>query len=170
MKKQMIYATMYLGDGAAGSQTMFTVPLGQTMPAMMGPDQRCAHCGRFEIAPTQTTEHTNICQAGQFGSAIGDVALFSMKAKTSDGKEQRSDIDHLSYEVRVSGQRVAGGALHELLGEPVSLPRVLVSRHDTFEVEIAIPSGMRLKCPSKAEPLFLKVEFWAEVVAQGEEL
>ena len=167
-KKQMIYATMYLGDRAAGSQLMFNVPVGQPMPAMFGPEATCNHCGRYDRSPTQTAEHTNIQQAGQFGSAIGDVCLTSVQAKTSDGREQRSSIDLASFSLRVCGRRVGCWTLSDLLGEPVPLPRIAVARTDTFEGELALPPGAVLKRPDKTSPLFVKIEFWADIGPEGE--
>jgi hypothetical protein len=106
-RKQMIYATMYLADGAAGSQLMFTVPQGQSMPAMFGPENTCKHCW----------------------------------------------------------------TLADLLDGAVELPRIPVTRTDSFEGELALPSGAKLEMlPERVKgPLLVKIEFWADVAAASTE-
>lgn len=167
--KQMIYATLYIGRGAAGSQDIFTVPHGQRMPAMLGPEQRCPTCGHWEESPVQTVEHTNISTSGHFGAAVGDVELTSIEVKTSDGREQRSSIGLASWEIGVGGRRIAGGRVAELLTGPVPLPKIRVDRNDTFIVRIGIPPGTTWKrysppAQEDKEPLLVKVEFWANVL------
>lgn len=121
MKKQ-IYSTMYLGHGAAGSQFMFTVPLGQAMAAMTGAHDYCSTCGRTGSL-TQTREHTNMTRAGVLGEG---ATLISVRARSSDGS-----VPDLSYEVKVQGKQVLGGSVRELLGDPVPLPDIEVEADDT---------------------------------------
>lgn len=185
--KRVIYSTMYLGHGAAGGQSMFTVPVGQQMASLVGPELRCHECGAFD-RPVQEERHTNIFQAGQFGSAIGSVELLSIRARVSDNT--RPD---LGFSVRIAGMGVLAGNIADILDEEMMLPSIAVAHNDTFEVIISVPAGTRLERPTKTqrrertvykavrgklkpngvemydaplgyEPLFLRIEFWVDTV------
>jgi hypothetical protein len=159
-KKLMIYSTVLLADGGSGSQNLFTVPVGQNMPMLVGSDYACPTCGGH-ASVVMTAEHTNMDKAGELGSTIGDVVLTSIKARTSNGSKPL-----MGYEVVVSGDRVAGGNLEELLGEAVPLPRIPVAHFDYLAVTLSLKEP--LKRPDR-NPVFVKVEFWAEVAGDDHE-
>lgn len=153
--RMMIYSTLQLLDGAVGSQSMFTVPYGHDAPQMSGPHVRCPTCGNIPRL-RQTEEHTNITQAGQFGSAIGEANLKTLRLVTPDGRK----FDGY-WNVRVGGRRIAGGSLFQLFDEkPFVFPDlVLVARTDTFELTIGFDSPLKLETPVN-----LKAELWADTL------
>ncbi len=172
-----IYSTMKIEKGAAHDQaSMFTVPQGQAMPVMRGPDQRahCPTCGQHAGAGTpaipMNAEHTNIMQAGQFGSAIGDCAIKHVRAILDVACPLDAD-----FELRVAGRTMFRKPLSEVIAgfdvyEPDlmyaraqqvrDLPMrdlpVLVGRTDCFE------GRLYLHRPAEAD-VFVRVEFDADV-------
>ena len=154
--KRMIYATVAVGDGAQGSQSLFISPVGQPMPMLVGPSAKCPTCHRYD-GIVATLEHTNIQMTGHFGTAIGDVELTSLQALTSDGSRL---LAH--YTVYVGGGQVLGGPLYEI-EKPKELPRIHVERDDLFDVRLTLDHVIK-RTPEQGM-LFVKFEFWAEVLA-----
>lgn len=68
MRDENIYSSLVLTNAGTGNTTVFSVPRGQAIPKI----------GALAVAAHQATYTeltTNISQAGQFGSALGDVSL-----------------------------------------------------------------------------------------------
>lgn len=72
MTDQNVYSAIVCQHGGAGQQQLFTVPKGQSIPRLNGSGitvPTAAH------QATYTELTTNISQAGQLGSALGDSAV-----------------------------------------------------------------------------------------------
>lgn len=73
-RDENIYSSLVIGHGGSGTQKMFTVPEGQTIPRLVGAG----------IAPTaqhlltMTKLNTNLGKAGEVGSAIGEISIRSI--------------------------------------------------------------------------------------------
>lgn len=73
-RDENIYSCLVAGYGGSGTQKMFTVPEGQTIPRLVGAG----------IAPTaqhlltMTKLNTNLGKAGEVGSAIGEISIRSI--------------------------------------------------------------------------------------------
>lgn len=148
-----VYATAKLtvGDGPWDELGLFTVPQGQLMPGTVN--------SKLEIL---TAEHTNIVQAGQFGSTIGNFRMERAKATLS------APVDvNASVELRVAGRRIFDLSLSRLLdgldltaswdgkigtGVIADAGDLLVAQNDTFEVRI------KRFGPVEAD-VYLRVEF-----------
>ena len=71
LRDEWVYSAIVAGYGGTGQQTAFTVPKGQNIPRLVG----------SSIAPTSSHQltyadgTTNITQAGQLGSALGDASI-----------------------------------------------------------------------------------------------
>jgi hypothetical protein len=73
-RDDLIYSAIALGDGGLGVKNMFTQPVGGAIPFISAgalvPDND------YQSVYTKAT--TNLAQAGQLGSIIGDVAIYSI--------------------------------------------------------------------------------------------
>lgn len=70
LRDENVYSAGVLGDGASGSMQLFTIPRGQAIPELTtSTATNQAHQQRY----SETT--TNITQAGQFGSALGEGSV-----------------------------------------------------------------------------------------------
>ncbi len=129
-----VFSTCCLLKGAQGHIGLFTIPQGQYM-------------GTLPLtAPTRpenilTAEHTNLTQAGQFGSAIGDVELLRVRAEV---RGKPVNTRELRFELHVSGRKYIDAPLSMLLGDGQSLngsgesrSGLLVARTDCFDGRIA---------------------------------
>jgi len=73
-RDENIYSSLVVGFGGSGTQKIFTVPEGQSIPRLMGAG----------IAPTaqhlltMTKLNTNLGKAGEVGSAIGELSIRSI--------------------------------------------------------------------------------------------
>jgi hypothetical protein len=73
-RDENIYSSVVVGQGGSGTQKLFTVPEGQSIPRLMGAG----------IAPTaqhlltMTKLNTNLGKAGEVGSAIGELSIRSI--------------------------------------------------------------------------------------------
>lgn len=73
-RDENIYSCLVAGYGGSGTQKMFTVPEGQTIPRLVGTG----------IAPTaqhlltMTKLNTNLGKAGEVGAAIGELSIRSI--------------------------------------------------------------------------------------------
>lgn len=73
-RDENIYSSLVVGHGGSGTQKIFTVPEGQSIPRLMGAG----------IAPTaqhlltMTKLNTNLGKAGEVGSAIGELSIRSI--------------------------------------------------------------------------------------------
>lgn len=73
-RDENIYSCLVVGHGGAGTQKIFTVPEGQSIPRLVGAG----------IAPTaqhlltMTKLNTNLGKAGEVGSAIGEISIRSI--------------------------------------------------------------------------------------------
>ncbi len=72
MTDQNVYSALCCQHGGAGQQQMFTVPKGQTIPRLNG-SAITVPTSAHQATYTELT--TNISQAGQLGSALGDSAV-----------------------------------------------------------------------------------------------
>ncbi len=162
-KKVSVYSTLFIGSGGAGSQSIFTVPQGQRMASILGPEQRCAHCGSLDPAPVQTIEHTNMTQAGVFGAAIGDGELFSIQARFFRAPAPTEPLKPhpallMFYALRIGGIRVTGGSIADII-EAKPLPRVKIRREDSLEVELGFERGTSARLDGPGGVL-CRVEMW----------
>lgn len=66
-----IYSAIVLAHGGTGQQKIFTNPQGQSIPSLKGAAITVAQA--HQITYTEVT--TNLTQAGQLGSAIGDISV-----------------------------------------------------------------------------------------------
>lgn len=71
-RDENIYSAIVLQHGGVGQQSLFTVPKGQAIPRLAGTGIT-APASAHQLNYTDLT--TNITQAGQLGSAIGDVSV-----------------------------------------------------------------------------------------------
>ena len=69
LRDENIYSAIVVNGGASGSQRLFTVPMGQTVPRLGTGGTVPAH------ATTHSESSTNLSKAGELGSAIGDGAV-----------------------------------------------------------------------------------------------
>lgn len=67
-----VYSALCLQNGGAGQTSLFTIPQGQTIPSLKGSGITATANGH---QTTYTESTTNITQAGQLGSGIGDGAI-----------------------------------------------------------------------------------------------
>ena len=73
-RDENVYSCLVAGHGGAGTQKMFTVPEGQSIPRLVGSG----------IAPTaqhlltMTKLNTNLGKAGEVGAAIGEISIRSI--------------------------------------------------------------------------------------------
>lgn len=67
-----IYSALLLQHGGAGQQKVFTIPQGQQIPALKG-SAVSASTNAHQLTYSEST--TNLTQAGQLGSGIGDAAI-----------------------------------------------------------------------------------------------
>src|SRR5258706_10457620 len=74
MRDENIYSAVILAHGGAGQQRIFTIPMGQTIPTLVGSSITVAQNHQKTYAePT-----TNLTKAGELGSAIGDASIRSI--------------------------------------------------------------------------------------------
>lgn len=66
-----VYSAIVLAHGGTGQQKIFTNPQGQSIPALKGAAITVAQTHQL----TYTEVTTNLTQAGQLGSAIGDASI-----------------------------------------------------------------------------------------------
>lgn len=89
---QTVYSAIVLQHSGSGVQKLFTVPQGQTIPALGGSSTATANAHQ----KTYTEATTNITKAGELGSGIGDAAAraigitFEPAAYTASSGAQRS--------------------------------------------------------------------------------
>lgn len=70
VRDEMVYSALYLGDQAVGQTKTFTIPQGQTIPALGSTAPRVAG-----YQATYSNLTTNLTKAGEFGSALGDASV-----------------------------------------------------------------------------------------------
>jgi hypothetical protein len=70
-RDENIFSSIVLAHGGGGQQKTFTVPQGQTIPALKGSTITVAQA--HQVAYTEQT--TNLTQAGQLGASIGDASI-----------------------------------------------------------------------------------------------
>ena len=85
MRDENVYSAVVVTNSASGNTTVFTVPRGQTIPKL-GSATAAAHQTTF----TETT--TNISQAGQLGSAIGDASIRAIGITVESGYYDASGV------------------------------------------------------------------------------
>lgn len=73
-RDENIYSSMVLASGASGTQKMFTVPEGQTIPKLVGAG--IVPTAQHQLTYTKLT--TNLGKAGEVGSAIGEISIRSI--------------------------------------------------------------------------------------------
>jgi hypothetical protein len=71
VRDENVYSAIALAYGGTGQQKIFSNPQGQTIPALKGSSITVAQA--HQITYSEVT--TNMTQAGQLGSAIGDASL-----------------------------------------------------------------------------------------------
>lgn len=73
-RDENIYSSIVCADGGAGSQKLFTNPVGQSIPSLKG--------SSITLASPHTTTYslttTNLTKAGELGAGIGDAAVYAM--------------------------------------------------------------------------------------------
>lgn len=70
-RDENVFSSLVLAHGGGGQQKTFTVPQGQTIPALKGSAITVAQA--HQLAYTEQT--TNLTQAGQLGASIGDASV-----------------------------------------------------------------------------------------------
>lgn len=71
-RDEHIYTAICLANGGAGQQKVFTIPQGQAIPELKGSAVTATTQAHQQ---TYTESTTNLTQAGQLGSGIGDAAI-----------------------------------------------------------------------------------------------
>lgn len=96
-RDENIYSAIVLAHGGGGQQKAFTVPQGQTIPALKGSSITVAQA--HQLSYTELT--TNLTQAGQLGAAIGDASvraiglMLEQAPVATDGTIQAWGASHL---------------------------------------------------------------------------
>lgn len=70
-RDENVYSAIVLAHGGGGQQKTFTVPQGQTIPALKGSSITVTPA--HQLSYTELT--TNLTQAGQLGASIGDASV-----------------------------------------------------------------------------------------------
>ncbi len=73
-RDENIYSAIVVGHGGAGTQKLFTVPEGQSIPRLVG--SGIAPTAQHLLTHTKLT--TNLGKAGEVGSAIGELSIRSI--------------------------------------------------------------------------------------------
>lgn len=73
-RDENIYSCLVAGFGGSGTQKMFTVPEGQSIPRLVGAG--IAPTAQHQL--TMTKLNTNLGKAGEVGSAIGEISIRSI--------------------------------------------------------------------------------------------
>lgn len=76
IRHDYVYSSIVIAHAGTGPQTMFTVPKGQAIPSMRGAAIVTAAWPAHHLLHSEVT--TNISKAGEFGNAVGDVAVRSV--------------------------------------------------------------------------------------------
>ena len=74
LRDENLFSAVALCHGGAGQTKVFTIPQGQTLPALKGSSITVAQA--HQTAYTEVT--TNLTKAGELGSAIGDASIRSV--------------------------------------------------------------------------------------------
>lgn len=140
MKPVKIFSTVKLREGNIPPDqylSLFTVPQGQHMP--QAPNEICPTCQGVAAGEMLTPEHTNLFQAGQFGSAIGDCRLDRVQAIINV-----PTVVVARFELWIAGLKQFEMPLSEMQesrdGEQPGreIERQLVARTDTFQGKLYI--------------------------------
>ena len=123
MRDENVYSSVVLQNTGVGPQTIFTAPIGQTIPTLGG-----------ATAPLQTWQQkyslgtTNITKAGELGNALGDASVRAIGMMLEPAaitlntgvpraygatQFELSDItSKLAFEFKVGGKRQNSGGIH----------------------------------------------------------
>lgn len=137
-----VYSTCMLAQGGEGEISLFTVPLGHLMPQLGKGGPLCSKC-QEDAGLKLTNKHTNIGQAGQLGSAFGEMAVRTLRV-VGDGLAAGVEGRLV---VMVGGKPQYSGPLAVLLEktrvEPLALGvPILISRYDTLDVRVSIDRAL----------------------------
>jgi hypothetical protein len=175
-----VFSTCLIGDRAKeGSElSFFTVPRGQYMPMAPNSANLCSKCnqpaGRF-----LTEFDTNVMQAGQLGSSIGDARFDRIRAQFVDGGDPVSLEGEVT--LRVAGKTVLQTSLEKLVADWVQIegelkmveatpsaekkrstqkvPFCLVSRDDTVEARLRLNREAKIAGAAIAVRLSIEGKF-----------
>lgn len=180
VEDKVIFSSGVIGDHAQeGSElNLFVIPRGQWMPQIPF-DAHLCHACRQPAGRLLTETETNLMQAGQLGSAIGEARFDRVRAVLTGGDPVSLDA---SFELRIAGKSVMKTTLAELVkdwvaiedeipmvessggrllpAQPMKVPYTLVARTDTVEGRIK----MNREAKIAGAPLVVRIEIAAKVI------
>jgi hypothetical protein len=145
LEEKIVFSSCLIGDRAKSGDELklFTTPIGQYMPMLPRDANLCSKCnqpaGRF-----LTDADTNIVQAGQLGTAIGDAKFEQITAELCGGGKALG-LDAIA-ELRVAGRTITSVSLMKLIEGWVQIEDEMVFS-DRYGERMPTPDGMPNKVP-----------------------
>lgn len=174
IEAKTVFSTCLIGDRAKeGSMlSFFTVPCGQHMPQVPADATRCSACQQ-PASRVLGPEQTNIMQAGQLGSSIGDARFDRIRAQLIGGDPT---VLEATVKLFIAGKTVLETTLAKLIAGWVQLeddswsvdktkkvPFVLVACTDTVEARLTLTNGVRIV----GEPIAVCLSIQGKFISSG---
>lgn len=180
IEDKVLFSTGVIGDHAKQGErlSLFTVPRGQRMPQIPFDAHKCETCQQ-PAGRVLDESATNIVQAGQMGSSLGDARFDRIRAVLSGGDPVSLEAD---VTLRIAGRAVLKTTLAALVkgwvpledelpmmesangrlkpASPMKVPYVLVARTDTVECCIELLREAKVA----GEPMLVRIEIEAKTI------
>lgn len=179
IEEKTVYSSCLIGDRAkAGEElSLFVTPRGQYMPMVPREANRCTKCNQ-PAGRVLADLDTNIMQAGQMGSAIGDAKFEKISAKLVNGGDPV--VLEAEVELRIAGRTIMTVALDKLIKGPVQIndtteylgkrppeapdtvPYCLVARTDTVEARLRLTRDTKIAGDAVQVQLLIEGKFMTD--------